>query len=419
MEPKVYLVTEHQIHRHRVDPDALYVVNMLREAGFAAYLVGGSIRDLLAEKTPKDFDISTSARPEQIKALFKRQCLLIGRRFRLAHVRFGRKVMEVSTFRSGSDDAEDDLIVQDNEWGNPEQDALRRDFTINGLFYDPIHETIIDYVGGWEDITHKLLRTIGNPAVRFRQDPVRMIRLLKFQARFGFNIEAKTLQALEENKEEIVKSAPARIFEEVLRMLESGSSVPFFRLMSQYELLHILFPCIDSILNGKQGKEVYRYLEEVDRIHVEKGAAFLDRSLLLSCLLFPILESEIQIHFLSKKRLPHLGDIILLASSLLKGIVTSSFAHFPKRLSAGMIYILTTQYQMTPLKPHRSLRHALAHHKDFHLALGFLHLRASINPQWHAPFADWENIYLHTQHHGDRRPHPRSLSTFRPHEEEE
>ena len=137
MEPKIFLAKDHQIDQNLIDPDALFVLNKLIDAGFTAYLVGGSVRDLIQKTKPKDFDISTSALPEQIKHIFRKNCILIGRRFRLAHIRFGSKIFEVSTFRAG-DSTDSDLIIRDNQWGTPEQDVLRRDFTINGLFYDPI-----------------------------------------------------------------------------------------------------------------------------------------------------------------------------------------------------------------------------------------------------------------------------------------
>ena len=186
MRPKIYSKKEHGISIDLFDSDALYAICKLQQAGFQAYVVGGSIRDLLLGHIPKDFDISTSARPEQIKSLFQRQCLLIGRRFRLAHLRFGSKVIETSTFRSGENS--DSLILRDNTWGSEEEDVIRRDFTMNALFYDPSREIIIDYVGGVEDIHKKILRSIGNPWVRFKQDPVRMLRCLKFQARFNCHI---------------------------------------------------------------------------------------------------------------------------------------------------------------------------------------------------------------------------------------
>lgn len=226
MQPKIYSVSEHVIDQSLIDPDALLTINKLREAGHTAYLVGGGVRDLLLKRAPKDFDISTSALPEQVKQVFHRNCILIGRRFRLAHVRFGHKILEVSTFRSGENDS--DLILQDNKWGSAQEDVLRRDFTINGLYYDPSNHTIIDYVGGWEDIQKNMLRTIGDPYIRFKQDPVRMIRLLKFRARFGLDIDMESRKALVNCRDEIVKSSPARVLEEIFRMLESGASAPFF-----------------------------------------------------------------------------------------------------------------------------------------------------------------------------------------------
>ena len=189
MHYRTYSKEVHGIDRLAIDPKAIYVLEKLHASSYIAYLVGGSVRDLLLKKKPKDFDISTSAKPEEIKALFP-SAILIGKRFRLAHVRFGRKIIEVSTFRAGDIDSEA-LITEDNIWGNPKEDALRRDFTINGLFYDPKKEEIIDYVAGYSDLKNRMLRTIGFPLQRFKQDPVRMIRCLKFQARFALTVEGE------------------------------------------------------------------------------------------------------------------------------------------------------------------------------------------------------------------------------------
>lgn len=162
MRPSIYTRGQHAIEQDRIDEHALSAVLALQEAGHTTYLVGGSVRDLILGRKPKDFDISTSARPEEIKRLFQRHCLLIGRRFRLAHLRFGQKVLEVSTFRAG-DNSSSSLIVHDNRWGSEEEDVQRRDFTMNALFYDPKKEIVLDYVGGVEDIKKGLLRTIGSP----------------------------------------------------------------------------------------------------------------------------------------------------------------------------------------------------------------------------------------------------------------
>lgn len=287
MELKTYTSEQHHIRHHHIDPQALTVLKKLQEAGHTAYLVGGGVRDLLLNKKPKDFDISTSALPEEVKKIF-RNCLLIGRRFRLAHVRFGKQIVEVSTFRSG-DPTEDELIVRDNIWGTPEEDVLRRDFTINGLFYNPLDHTIIDYVGGFEDLQKHTLRCIGDPYVRFKQDPVRMIRMQKFRARFGFNVQPEALEALAACRDEIRKSSPARVLEEILRMLESGASEDFFRLMVESKLLHILFPELATFFESSMGETLFHYLKGVDNMNTRGHYKLLDRSILTATLIFPIL----------------------------------------------------------------------------------------------------------------------------------
>jgi poly(A) polymerase len=413
VNPKIYVDSQHEIDHSLIDPDALFVITKLREAGYSAYLVGGSVRDVIAKVKPKDFDISTSALPEQVKQVFKRNCLLIGRRFRLAHIRFGKKVIEVSTFRAGENEGE--LILQDNEWGTPEEDAKRRDFTINGLFYDPTNHSVIDYVGGWEDIHKKTLRTIGNPVMRFKQDPVRMIRLLKFCARFGFKTDDETMQAMLKCREEIIKSAPARILEEFLRMLESGSAAPFIQLMHQHGFLETLFPALAHFLDGPHADKLYTYLKCADRIHNQYGIAFINRSILTACLLFPIYEQELQTQYLDKNLMPHFGEIVLLAHSLLKGFETSSFTHLTRRLSSTAAFIMATQYRLTPLTGKISYRNKLLHNKEFVLALKFLDIRTLINPKLAETCNNWKKAYRAQEHHGDRTPHPHSNAPYRRH----
>lgn len=395
--PKIYFATEHDIDHALIDPDAVYVLNKLRQAGFTAYLVGGSVRDLLVKRVPKDCDISTSARPEQIKQIFQRQCILIGRRFRLAHIRFGHKIIEVSTFRTGEN--QEALITNDNEWGTPEEDVLRRDFTINGLFYDPSNHSVIDYVGGWDDIHKKVIRTIGVPEVRFKQDPVRMLRLLKFKARFGFTVDPATERAIHHMKEEILKSSPARILEEILRMLESGAAAPFFRLMTEYQLLDLIFPVVSQFLRGPHGSKVFHYLSSADRLHQHKGKNVLDRDVLASCLLFPMLEQAIKTEFMDKETIPHLGDLTLLTSSLIKDAILSSFSHFPRRLSGGITSVLISQYRLTPLSGRRHHRTKFLHHKEFGPALKFLKLRAIVDERLVDTYVSFRNQYRQTKHH--------------------
>lgn len=391
MQPKLYFSSEHGIHRDDIDPDALYVLTHLHDAGYIAYVVGGGVRDLLRSKAPKDFDISTSARPDEIKRLFRGQCLLIGRRFRLAHIRFGKKILEVSTFRSG-DTSEKDLIVRDNLWGTPEEDVLRRDFTINGLFYDPVEETVIDYVHGCEDLHKHLLRTIGDPQTRFIQDPVRMIRLLKFRARFGYDIEPATLEALHACRSHLLHSAPARVIEEMFRMLESGSAVPFLRLMLETGLLEIIWPAVNRLLVSPFGEKIYDLLSIADSYHAKDKRHSLPRSVLAACLYFGKVEAEIA------KQQTHVGEEVPLAqilstiSQVLDACEQSPFARPSRRLRTELEYVLAAQYRFQTLDPKRPRALRTTHHPEFLQALEFLRLRASLEPHLHELYAAWNRL---------------------------
>ena len=247
----------------QIDPDAAKVVQRLRRYDHAAYLVGGCVRDLLLGRKPKDFDIATDAHPQQVKKLF-RNCFVIGRRFRLCHVRFGRKVVEVSTFRRQAPAEEGDtLIRRDNTFGTPEEDAFRRDFTVNALFYDIATFSVIDYVSGLEDLTNRLIRTIGDPEVRFREDPVRMLRAVALAARLGFTIHRDTLEAIRFLRGEIVKSSPARILDELYKILRQGASRQTFQLLHDTGLLAYLLPEADQAI-ADQGERLLGSLSRLD-----------------------------------------------------------------------------------------------------------------------------------------------------------
>jgi poly(A) polymerase len=407
MEQKTYPFEQHGLSVKQIDLDALYVMEKLRSCGFTAYLVGGSVRDLLLNQKPKDFDISTSAEPEEIKKIF-RNCILIGRRFRLAHIRFGKKTLEVSTFRSGLTES-DELILRDNVWGSPEQDAMRRDFTINGLFYDSASQTIIDYVDGYPDLQKKLLRTIGQPYLRFKQDPVRMLRLLKFQARFGFEVDSSSQIALLECRAEIVKSAPARILEELLRMLESGASEQFFRLMTDHGLLHLMMPALGEFMETSQGEDVLAYLKEIDTIFHEPHRAKLDRTVLLACLVFPILEKRIETRFIGREKIPHLGEIYAEVQNQIDEVF-SPFLQLPRRLRISLASILTSQYRITPLDKKKRQRMRIPSDPDFGLALMFLQMRACVQPALQKTWDEWKSAIPPSgerQEHGTREPRRR------------
>ena len=252
-EPRIVPRADHPISRRDIDPDALKVLYRLRQADHIAYLVGGSVRDLLLGRQPKDFDIGTSAHPYQVKKLF-RNCWIIGRRFRLAHVKFGTKVIEVATFRRqlapGEEVVQDGvpapdpatpegahLIHHDNTFGTPEEDAFRRDFTINALAYDIATFSIIDYVGGLDDLRAGVVRSIGEPPVRILEDPVRMMRAVALASRLGFAIDPPVLDAIHVHRHEIARSSAPRLLEEYYKILRAGASERAFRWLADLGLL--------------------------------------------------------------------------------------------------------------------------------------------------------------------------------------
>ncbi|MFN7553051.1 MAG: polynucleotide adenylyltransferase PcnB, partial [Pseudomonadota bacterium] len=218
---------QHGISRRNISPNALRVLYRLKEGGFGAFLVGGAVRDLLLGGHPKDFDVATDATPEQVKALF-RNCRLIGRRFRLAHVVFGQEIIEVATFRGLGDDGSGDrhvvdgVILRDNVYGTIEEDALRRDFTANALYYAIDDFSVRDYAGGFEDVRQRTLRLIGDPGQRYREDPVRMLRAVRLAAKLGFRIVDAAWAAIFELAPLIAGAAPARLFDEMLKLFLGG-----------------------------------------------------------------------------------------------------------------------------------------------------------------------------------------------------
>ncbi len=263
LAPHILSRPEHIISRKNIDPDALRVLYRLKNAGFVAYLVGGGVRDLLLQRQPKDFDIATSAHPQQVRRLF-RNCFIVGRRFRLVHVRFGRKVVEVSTFRRASTpDEGETLIRRDNTFGTPEEDAFRRDFTANALFYDIANFSVIDWVGGLPDLQARVIRTIGDPGVRLREDPVRMLRAIALAARLDFTIDRDTAEAIRALRGEIVRSSSARILEEFYKILRQGRSRETLAMLHDYGLLAYLLPQADRTL-AAGGEQLLASLSRLD-----------------------------------------------------------------------------------------------------------------------------------------------------------
>ena len=253
-EPVVVGRDQHRINREDISPRAAQIIRRLRENGHEAHIVGGAVRDLLLGVRPKDFDIATEAHPSQIRRLF-RNSRIIGRRFRLVHVFFHQKgrhpeILEVSTFRTqGESNAvdEDGRIVEDNVYGDAKDDARRRDFTINALFYDPLEENIIDYVDGFADIRRRRLRLIGDPRTRMREDPVRVLRALRHSEKLGLNVERATAGALRPHSPLLENIAPSRLFDELLKVLLSGASVPILRAWRKHAVPVRVFPPLETL----------------------------------------------------------------------------------------------------------------------------------------------------------------------------
>lgn len=304
-----------QIRASQIDPDAIKVIQRLRRFDHTAYLVGGCVRDLLLGRKPKDFDVATSATPQEIRRLF-RNCRIIGRRFRLAHIFFGTKIIETSTFRANprvSEDEETDvpasapeiesqdlLIRRDNVFGTAEEDSRRRDFTINGLFYDIETGQVIDYVQGLDDLEKRLVRTIGDPDIRFREDPVRILRAVKFAARCDLNIEAETYRRMMEHAAEVQKCAQARVSEEFYRLLRAGAAKRSMELLLETQLLDGLIPEVARALRQAPENDDTRhrqarfwaYLAALDRSTSRRDTPP-SNALVLATLLMPVLREAL------------------------------------------------------------------------------------------------------------------------------
>ncbi|MFC3815728.1 polynucleotide adenylyltransferase PcnB [Lysobacter sp. GCM10012299] len=265
---------QHNVSRRDISPNALRVLYRLREGGFDAFLVGGAVRDLLIGGHPKDFDVATNATPEEVKGLF-RNCRLIGRRFRLAHVVYGREIIEVATFRANTDDGSGDRelheggrLLRDNVYGTIEDDAVRRDFTANALYYAIEDFSVRDYVGGFEDVRNRLMRLIGDPETRYREDPVRMLRAVRLAAKLDFEIEPATAAPIPVLAPLLRESAPARLFEECLKLFLSGNAVKSFLGLERHGLLPALLPetaaALKSNRSGALRKMVLEGLKNTD-----------------------------------------------------------------------------------------------------------------------------------------------------------
>ncbi len=382
---------QHSISRKEISPNALRVLYRLREGGHEGYLVGGAVRDLLVGGHPKDFDVATSATPEEVKHLF-RNCRLIGRRFRLAHVVFGREIIEVATFRANVDDGSGDRetheggrLLRDNVYGTIEDDAVRRDFTANALYYTVEDFSVRDYVGGFEDVANRLLRLIGDPETRYREDPVRMLRAVRLAAKLGFSIEPATATPIPQLASLLREAAPARLFEECMKLFLSGHAVASFEGLERHGLLAVLFPETAKALAGNSSGALRRMLVEGLRSTDARVAADepVSPAFLFAVLLWPAYCRELMV-------LQAQGVSAVEAQRRAADRVTvhqlSSIA-LPRRFSLPMQEIWLMQSRFS-LRQRKRVMRTLAHPR-FRAAWDFLLLRKTASGSHDEDIAFW------------------------------
>jgi poly(A) polymerase len=380
----------HTISRKHIDPDALQVLYRLSHAGFTAYLVGGGVRDLLLGRQPKDFDISTDAHPSQIRKLF-RNCYLVGRRFRLAHVVFGRKVIEVSTFRKPpqADEADESAPgslyqQEDNTFGTPEEDAKRRDFTVNGLFYDIRTFSVIDYVGGLRDLDRRTLRSIGDPNIRFREDPVRMMRAVRFAARLGLSMDWNCRRALRRHHGEIQQSSTPRLQEEIMRLFGHTCSATTFQLLWEHRLMSVLLPEIHAYVEKSGGARspLFRHLAAFDQ---DAQHAASSNGLRMAVLLAPLYRAQLNAHGTSHARAQ--GHEV--ARTILDPIANRMTL---PRQTYHTTCMLLDGLQRFEEFTHRSRRLRMAQHELFPEALALRRIEMAASGESPVALREWEEL---------------------------
>lgn len=377
-QPRIIPRAEHPISRSNVLSSALKVLYTLKDAGFQAYLVGGGVRDLLLGREPKDFDVATDALPDQVKDLF-RSCRLIGRRFRLAHVRYGRDIIEVATFRATGESAEGDIvktdegrILRDNAYGTIETDAWRRDFTVNALYYNIRDFSVVDYTGGMQDLKDGVLRMIGNPAQRYNEDPVRMLRAVRFAAKLGFRVHPDSEKPIFELADRLQEIPPARLFEEVLKLFLGGAAAETYDMLRRYGLFKHLFPDASAVLSTEE--------QGFPHVFIGRALANTDERVLQGkpvtpAFLFAALLWEPLRAMAEKLRADGMDEMqaLLEASTEVLRRQAASVA-IPKRFTLTMREIWFMQPRLARLQGRRPAK--LVEHPRFRAAYDFLVLRA-------------------------------------------
>ena len=377
-EPRIYTRSEHPVSRKYISENALKVLYRLDKAGFKAFLVGGSVRDLLLGREPKDFDVATDALPEQVRELF-RNCRLIGRRFRLAHVQFGQEIIEVATFRAAHDgDAEgaatsdEGRILRDNVYGDIDDDVWRRDFTVNALYYNIADFSIVDYVGGYEDIKVGRLRLLGDPETRYREDPVRMLRAVRFAVKLGFVFDPATAAPFVKLGHLLEEISPARLFDEVLKLFHGGVAHQTYEVLRRYGLFARLFPLAEATLAREENNFPHMLiayaLQSTDaRIADDKPVT---PAFLFAALLWHAVEAQTNV-LVADGMEPN--DAFMFAADTVISKQVARIA-IPRRFTNVTREIWGLQQRLVTFSPKRAAR--LAEHPRFRAGYDFLLLRA-------------------------------------------
>lgn len=373
---------DHCISRQYISKNALKVLYKLHGAGFSAFLVGGGVRDLLLGREPKDFDITTDARPEQVRKIF-RNCRLIGKRFRLAHVYFKDEIIEVATFRAQNEAQDTErsrhgLILRDNVYGNLDDDVWRRDFTVNALYYNIADFSVIDFTNAMQDIEHGVIRIIGDPEERYREDPVRILRAVRFAAKLGFKIDPETEAPFAEISPLIGHISNARLFDESLKLFLSGYGAETFAMLRHYNLFHLLFPLTEASLNDPDRhilaeSLIMRSLENTDQ-RIDDGKPVTPAFLFAAMLWHPLqmMTKELQAQGL---KLFHAFD------KAMHQVIVNQTKHIaiPRRFIAVMREIWALQHQLSKRSGRRAFK--LLHQAKFRAAYDFLLIRSESEPQ--------------------------------------
>ncbi|MCG5530985.1 polynucleotide adenylyltransferase PcnB [Halorhodospira halochloris] len=381
VEPRIIPRDAHRVSRADISDNALKVLYRLRKAGYQAYMVGGGVRDLSLGREPKDFDVATDARPEEVRGLF-RNCRLIGRRFRLAHVHFGPEIIEVATFRAMHDPDQDDLqgdvvyekgrIVRDNVYGTLSEDALRRDFTVNSLYYNIDDFSVVDHAGGMDDLHAGVIRLIGDPHERFQEDPVRMLRAVRFALKLGFRIHPDTARPIPELAPTLADMPAARLFDEVLKLFLSGMALESFEMLRHFSLFDPLLPVTSEALKEDGDESWVPFLAAALRSTDERVGADkpVTPAFLFAALLWPaVRKRERELRAAGEQPAPAIQQ----AGSEVQSAQQSRIA-LPKRFSIPMREIWSLQARLERRGARRAQR--LMRHPRFRAAYDFLELRA-------------------------------------------